>query len=168
MACKSKTAHHRAKWSEIWDSWILVTYIWGTYDLVVFKVIWGSFSALVSKWPVSQKGLVVERNGVKFMNHAHYLYIYRVIWPCGVQGQFGVIQCTCLKMACISKRAGHRAKRSEIWDSWTIVINIWGTFELVGFKVILGSFGALVSKWPVSRKGLVVERNGVKFGTHGH
>ena len=75
----------------------------------------GSFSALVSKWPVSRKVLVIERNGVKF------------------------------------------------GDPWTIVINIWGTFELVGFKVILGSFGALVSKWPVSRKGLVVKQNGVKF-----
>ena len=28
----------------------------GIFDLVVFKVILGSFDALVSKWPVSQKG----------------------------------------------------------------------------------------------------------------
>ena len=56
-------------------------------------------------------------------------------------------------MACISKRAGYRAERSEIWDPWKIVINIWGTFELVGFKVILCSFGARVSKWPVTPKG---------------
>ena len=71
-------------------------------------------------------------------------------------------------MAGISKMAGHRGKRSEIWDLWTIVINIWVTFELVGFKVIWGSFGALVSKWPVSRKWLVLERNGVKFGNQEH
>ncbi len=38
----------------------------------------------------------------------------------------------------ISKMAGYRAKRSEIWDSWTKVINIWGTFELEGLNVILG------------------------------
>ena len=71
MACNSKTAHRRAKRSAIWDSWILVTYIRGTYDLIVFKVILGSFGAIVSKWPVSQKGLVVERNGVKLGNHEH-------------------------------------------------------------------------------------------------
>ena len=61
----------RMKRSEIWDSWILVTYIWGTYDLVVFNVILGSFGALVSKCPVTPKRLVVERNGVKFGNHEH-------------------------------------------------------------------------------------------------
>ena len=36
--------------------------------------------------------------------------------------------------------AGHRAKWSEIWDLWTIVIN---TFELVGFNLICGPFGGL-------------------------
>ncbi len=34
------------------------------------------------------------------------------------------------------------------------------------FKVILGSFSALVLKWTVSRKGLAIEGNGVKFDTH--
>ncbi len=41
---------------------------------------------------------------------------------------------------------------------------IWGTFDLVGIKVILGSFYALVSHWPVSP----IEQNGVKIGTHGY
>ncbi len=36
---------------------------------------------------------------------------------------------------------------------------IWATFEPVVFKVILGSFGALFSKWPVTRKRTLVERN---------
>ncbi len=30
-------------------------------------------------------------------------------------------------------------------------LHIWAAFELVVFKVILGSFGALFSKWPVIR-----------------
>ncbi len=47
---------------------VLMQHIWSTFDLLVFKVIWG------------------------------------------------VIRCTCLKMACSSKAAGHRVKRSEIWD----------------------------------------------------
>ncbi len=41
------------------------------------------------------------------------------------------------------KTAGHRAKRTEIWDSWILVTHIRGTVDLVGFKVNLGSFGAL-------------------------
>ncbi len=38
-----KISNHRAKRSEIWDSQLLVEYIWHTFDLVLFKVIWGSF-----------------------------------------------------------------------------------------------------------------------------
>ncbi len=37
---------------------------------------------------------------------------------------FGIIVCTCLKMACIVKRAGHGAKLTETWDSGTIVKHI--------------------------------------------
>ena len=40
-------------------------------------------------------------------------------------------------------------------------------FEILVFKIILGSFGTLVSKWPVTRKQLAVERNSVKLGTLG-
>ena len=36
--------------------------------------------------------------------------------------------------------------------------------DLLLFKVILRSFGALVSKWPVTRKQVSVEKTGVKFG----
>ena len=35
-----------AEQSEIWDSGLLVTSMWGTFSLLVFKVIWGSFGAL--------------------------------------------------------------------------------------------------------------------------
>ncbi len=41
VACILKTAGRRAKRSDIWDMWILVTHIWGTFGLVRFKVIWG-------------------------------------------------------------------------------------------------------------------------------
>ena len=50
---------------------------------------------------------------------------------------------TCLKIACISKTAGRRAKRGESRDSWILVTHIWGTFDLVRVKVNLESFGAL-------------------------
>ncbi len=38
--------------------------------------------------------------------------------------------------------SNRRAKRSEIWDSWVVTIHIRGTFGILAFKVILGSFGA--------------------------
>ena len=41
------------------------------------------------------------------------------------------------------KTKDRRAKLSEIWDLRVVVQHIWGTFGLVVFKVILGSFGAL-------------------------
>ncbi len=78
--------------------------------------------------------------------------------PGRVQGHFGVIQHTCLEIPCISKTAGQRAKLTEIWElDITSYAYIWGTFDLVWFKVLLGSFGALASKWPVSQKQLVIE-----------
>ena len=63
--------------------------------------------------------------------------------------------------------AYRRVKRSEnkIWDLGGVVTYIRGTFYLLVFKIILGSFGALVSKWPLTRKQLDVVRNGVKLET---
>ncbi len=68
-------------------------------------------------------------------------------------------------MDCNSKTADRRAKQNEIWLSGVIVICIWGIFDLLVFN--FGSFGALISKWPITRKRLVVERNGVKWGSRG-
>ena len=53
-----------------------------------------------------------------------------------------------------SKTAGHTAKQSEIWDSGTLLLHILGTFGLVGFKVILGSVSAFVSKLSYLINGL--------------
>ncbi len=49
--------------------------------------------------------------------------------------------------------------RSEIFDSWTPVTHLWGTFDLVVFKAM--------SNGPLSRKWLIVEQKGVKFETGG-
>ncbi len=68
-------------------------------------------------------------------------------------------------MARSSKMAGCRVTRSEIWYSGVVVISICDTFDLVVFNSILGFFGALVSKWPVTQKRLAVEQNGLKFRT---
>ncbi len=43
-----KESHHWAKRSKSWDLGVVVTCIWVTFDLMVFKVI-GSFGAFVSK-----------------------------------------------------------------------------------------------------------------------
>ncbi len=100
-------------------------------------------------------------------------YIYTgYFWLVSVQDESEVIWCISeifnFQQPCILKTAGRIAKRSEIWDSGKIVTHIWSTFDLVVFKVFLGSFGALVSKWPIAPKSLIVERNGLKFGLQGH
>ena len=38
----------------------LVTHMWSTFALAVFKVILTSFCASISKWPVTPKRLIVE------------------------------------------------------------------------------------------------------------
>ncbi len=71
-------------------------------------------------------------------------------------------------MACRLNTAGHKAKQSEIWDSGVLVELIWDTFAIVVFKVILESVGAVVSKWPVTQKLLVIEKNREKHVTRGY
>ena len=87
-----------------------------------------------------------------------YFYI-RYLWPCSVYGMVGVIGCISMTTVPNSKTVGGRAKRTEMCDSETQLIYIWGTFDLVVLPVILGT---LVSKWPVPRKRLVIERNAQK------
>ena len=68
-------------------------------------------------------------------------------------------------MACNSKTASHRVVKFGESIVPFICIPVCGTFDPLVFKVILGSFGALVSDWPVTQKRLAVEQKGVKFGT---
>ncbi len=63
-------------------------------------------------------------------------HIMWYLWHCSVQGQFGVNQCTCLKVPWNSKMADHRAKQVEAWDLST-------TFSATG--VVFGVFGVLLT-----------------------
>ncbi len=47
-------------------------------------------------------------------------------------------------------------KRNQIW---VVVTYIKGVFDLLVSKIALGTFGALVLKWLVTRKRMAVERN---------
>ncbi len=68
------------------------------------------------------------------------------------------------QMGCSSKTAGSRVKQNEIWNLVLVVVRTLGAFNLLVFKVVLGSFGAVGSKWPVSGKRLAIEGNRLKFG----
>ena len=78
-----------AKRTEIWNSGALTTHIWGAFDVVVFKVIWGSFGTFVSKWLVNRKRLVIERNGVKFRTQEHSYNTYGVTHGC-LKGEYRI------------------------------------------------------------------------------
>ena len=113
-----------------------------------------SFSALVSKWPVTWNWLVVEWNWRKFGTNGSYMYL-AYLWPFSVQGHFGVIQCTCLKMAHNSKTSDRKGKLIKIWDSgrsylfyYMCVGYLW-PFSFHGY--FWGHLGTLVSKWYVTR-----------------
>ena len=106
----SKTGNRRAKSSEIWDSWAVVTHIRGTFDFVGFKVIWGHSVHL------SQNGVYIKTaiRRVKRTLNWDYGTLERHIWGAfdlpGFKVILGVIRCTCLKRVCISKMAGRRVK----------------------------------------------------------
>ncbi len=84
-------------------------------------------------------------------------------WPCSAQSHFGVTLCACLKIVCISKMADHRARQTKIWDSRILLTHIWGTYDLLVCKGILGSFGAHV-KMACNWKRLPIEQTHWNLG----
>ncbi len=57
--------------------------------------------------------------------------------------KFTIVAYQQIKTSIIWKMSDRRVKRREIWDSWVVIQHIWGTFVLLAFKVILGSYSAL-------------------------
>ncbi len=66
MTSNSKTTDCRVKWIEICESWV-VMYMGYIRTFLMFKVMLGSFGALVPKWPVAGKQMAVKQNGVKLV-----------------------------------------------------------------------------------------------------
>ena len=148
MACNLKMTGRRVKLGEIWDSGVVAICIWSTFDL----------SVLI---PVTQKQLAVEWNGLTFGNLGTTCSMYMGhICPFSVQGHFGVIRCTCLKLDCTSDTPGRTEKLVNLGPRCSC-----SGSDLLLFKATLGSFGALGSKWPVTWKRLTIEQKGVKFRT---
>ncbi len=134
---------------------VICIWLWGTFVLLILKVMLGSCGALVSKWHVTRKQLTVEKLNLR-IGGSCYMYL-RFLWPFWVQGNLGAIQCYWLKMTCNLKSACQAIEQSrEIWDTVMLVTctSIWDTFEILLFSVQrhLGSFGVLVSTWSAHPK----------------
>ncbi len=128
--CNSKRASRRVKQCETWDLEVVVVCIWGTFDLLVFKVIWGPFSALVSiKMACNWKtfGRRAKRSDIWDSGIA-LVCMWGTLDLSVFQCHLGVTWRTCLEMACNSKMVGCRAKRSEGWDLGVVIACIRSTF----------------------------------------
>ncbi len=95
------TAGCSAKRSEIWDLRIPVKCRGGTFYCS---------GALVSKWPITQKQLLVGQNGLylglKVTSRSYWEYI----WTYNVDGHFREFPCTLPQIAHNSKMPGRREK----------------------------------------------------------
>ncbi len=89
----------------------------------------------------------------------------RLFLPFKLPVYFGVIRCTCLKMAYNSKMSDHRAKRSEIWDLGTLLTYVTYLWPCS----IQCHLGVICTCLTMARnsKTLVSEQMAVKFGTRG-
>lgn len=56
-------------------------------------------------------------------------------------------------------------KNKDIFNILSFLCNVCGTFDSIGFKIILWLFSARVSKYPVHLKHLAVGRNRLTFVT---
>ncbi len=71
----SKSAGRKAKWDEIWETGIILfVCIWGSFDLLVFKVILGLFGALVPKraWYIAGTSIPEFENNKSMYEIFHY------------------------------------------------------------------------------------------------
>ena len=78
MTCNSNVAGRRAQ--SVWETGIVFVCIWGTFDLLVFKVILGLFGALsqsVSGTPLGKLYLSLKQE--KFVRNAPLWYVVRNI-----------------------------------------------------------------------------------------
>ncbi len=162
---------------------VVVTFIWGTVELLVFRVTLESFSALVSNLPVSLKRISLLKTRcswdswvlaqILLPHDAYYKDLHSLVsiyreqfW---ISLNCGVIYHSYRDVLFL----GGQGSRCLIWFPKfprlfsENFLNIWyvGNFDLLEFKVILGSYCALDSKWPVTRKRPDAERKGVKSGT---
>ncbi len=126
-------------------------YVYGVFDLSVFKVFWGHWctcpkmtcNSKMAGRRVKQNGIWDSRSCAMFMGY---------LWPFSVQGGFEVIRCTCLKIPCNLKMAGYRVNGLK-FGTQVDLVSIWGTFDLLVFKVILGHSVHFISKWTVTENG---------------
>ncbi len=150
-------AKHIAKQNSIWDSGIKVQHICGTFDHVVFKVILGQFGDLATfpKTQTSKCCLFYIYDSFQ----PNFLYVSR--WPSTQKLFLGILKFKIKKKIMKNiemwqwQMANRGARLSEIWESGVLVEHverIWGISALIVIKVIWGSFGALVSKWPLTQK----------------
>ncbi len=125
---------------------------------------------IVSKWPVTQKSgrLYCKKEWILVVGlRPGIIRIWSTFGPL-VFWSFRVICCTCLKMACNSKTAGNRSKRSEIWDLEVVTIYIYMRY-LWSFSV-QGHFEVICCtclKVACNSKTAGRRAKGVKFGIRG-
>ncbi len=87
-----QTVSHGAKLGEIWDARVVVTCMWSTFDLLVSQMVGNSKVA----------GHSAKRSEIGDSIIVVTIYEIPLTSEC-VQDHFGVIQCTCLKMASITQ-----------------------------------------------------------------
>ena len=95
----------------------------GILNLEHVKVIWGHSVHFSENWAVTQKRLIVERNGWKFGPRGCIKYACWYFWPWTwtCQGHWGLFGGLFPKLARNSKTAYRRVKQTKIWASLVYV-----------------------------------------------
>ncbi len=104
----------------------------GYFDLLMFKIMLGSFSVFVSKWPVTQKRLTMS--GINW--NLGLCLAVACIWGSfdlsafkNVR-MFWVIRCTCLKMPLTQKRlAVEQKKKKKVQTDQAESRGLWPLFS---------------------------------------
>ncbi len=85
-----------------WQFWLLVTHIFNHVQCHFGIVQWICLKVASNSKTARHRVLRTDLSESETHNDCNKYIGY--IWPCSVQGHFGIIRCTCLKLAWDSKR----------------------------------------------------------------
>ena len=128
----------------------------------MFKVILGSFSALVSKWPVSLKGLAIEEMDWNLGGMVSYIYGVPVTFLVlkAILGSFSTVLSKWRVSCCWAKTSEIGGLGQGGGVGVGLIGSTWGTLDL---SLRSSQLGIIYCICPVTRKRLSVRWNWLKL-----
>ena len=163
----------------MWDSWVVFWYLWGTFSLLAFKVIWRSFGVLAT-FPISKKHHIFYKSNQIYQTSpqlssqwSSQKYVWDFLKFENVNIFFHFLEHGTLWEWQLQKATPPTNRSKKLSNLSWIFLPTLRIFEILSFRFLMIFFRKFqihqCSLWRnqkplLSGKRAVVEQNGVKFG----